>query len=63
MSKKVKEVIDLIEQEGWVFDRMKGSHRVYTKKGAARPVVVPGKLSDDLAEGTYHSILRGAGLK
>lgn len=63
MTKKVKEVIDLLESEGWEFVRMKGGHRVYRKNGATRPVVVPGKLSDDLKEGTYHSILRGAGLK
>lgn len=63
MTKKVKQVIDLLEMEGWVFVRMKGDHRVYQKKGASRPIVVPGKLNDDLAEGTYHSILRGAGLK
>lgn len=63
MTKKVKQVIDLLESEGWEFVRMKGDHRMYRKAGAPRPIVVPGKLSDDLAEGTYHSILRGAGLK
>lgn len=63
MTKKVKEVISLLESEGWEFVRMKGDHRVYQKKGAARPIIVPGKLSADLAEGTYHSILRGMGLK
>lgn len=63
MTKKVKQVIDLLESEGWEFVRMKGDHRMYQKKGAPRPIVVPGKLNDDLAEGTYHSIMRGMGLK
>lgn len=63
MTKKVRQVIDLLETEGWEFVRMKGDHRIYMKSGAKRPIVVPGKLNDDLAEGTYHSILRGAGLK
>lgn len=63
MTKTVRQVIDLLESEGWEFVRMKGDHRIYKKPGAARPIVIPGKLGDDLAEGTYHSILRGAGLK
>lgn len=34
-----------------------------TKKGARRPIPIPGKLSDDLKDGTLGSILREAGLK
>ena len=63
MTKKVKEVIELLECAGWEFVRMKGDHRVYHKVGARRPIVVPGNLNDDLREGTLNSILREAGLK
>ena len=63
MTKKVKEVISLLEDDGWNFIRMRGDHRIYYKKGAKRPIVIPGKLNDDLKEGTLNSILREAGLK
>lgn len=63
MTKKVKQVIDLLEQNGWNCVRMKGDHRIFVKKGARRPIVVPGKLSGDLPEGTLKSILRESGLQ
>ena len=63
MTKKVKEIISILEANGWTFNRVRGDHRIFTKTGAKRPIVVPGKLSDDMKEGTYRSILRAAGLK
>ena len=63
MTKKVKEVIVLLEKNGWTFVRIKGDHRIYYKEGAKRPIVVPGNLNDDLKDGTLNSILKEAGLK
>lgn len=63
MAKKVKEVIALLKENGWEEVRIRGDHHIFFKKGAKRPVVVPGNLNDDMKEGTYHSVLRGAGLK
>jgi len=63
MTKKVKEVIDLLEENGWEFVRMRGDHRVYYKDGAKRPIIVAGKLSSDMAVGTLKSILRESGLE
>lgn len=60
---KVKKVIELLEENGWRFIRTKGDHHIYFKEGARRPIVVPGKDSDDLKDGTLSSILREAGLK
>ncbi|MDJ0536082.1 MAG: type II toxin-antitoxin system HicA family toxin [Xenococcaceae cyanobacterium MO_207.B15] len=60
---KTKELIKIIEKDGWYLVRTKGSHRQYkhsTKKGL---VTVPGKLSDELAPGTLNNILKQAGLK
>lgn len=60
---KVREIIKLIEADGWQLTRTKGSHRQYnhaTKRGL---VTVPGHLNDDLAPGTQNSILKQAGLK
>ena len=42
MTKKVKEVIVLLEKNGWTFVRIRGDHRIYYKEGAKRPIVVPG---------------------
>ncbi|NCO73777.1 MAG: addiction module toxin, HicA family [Cyanobacteria bacterium] len=60
---KVKEIIKIIEKDGWYLVRMRGSHRQYKhylKKGL---VTISGKLSDDLAQGTTNSILKQAQLK
>ncbi len=60
---KVREAIRLIEQDGWFLVTTRGSHRQY--KHATKPgrVTVAGKPSDDLAPGTFNSILKQSGLK
>ena len=63
MVKKVKEVIELLKKDRWEFQRMRGDHRTYCKKGARRPIVVSGNLNDEVSVGTLGSILREAGLK
>jgi predicted RNA binding protein YcfA (HicA-like mRNA interferase family) len=60
---KVREVIRLIESDGWHLVATKGSHRQYKHKQKAGRVTVAGKLSDDVAPGTLNSILKQAGLK
>lgn len=60
---KVKEIIKLIENDGWFLVRQKGSHRQFnhpTKKGT---VTIAGKPSDDLPKGTQKNILKQAELK
>ncbi len=63
MATKVKDVISVLEGNGWQFVRMRGDHRIYYRKGARRPIVIPGNLNDDVKTGTLSSILREAGLK
>jgi predicted RNA binding protein YcfA (HicA-like mRNA interferase family) len=60
---KVREVIRLIETDGWFLVTTKGSHRQY--KHAVKPgrVTIAGKPSDDMAPGTFNSVLKQAGLK
>jgi predicted RNA binding protein YcfA (HicA-like mRNA interferase family) len=60
---KVKDVIRLLEGEGWFLVATRGSHRQY--KHPVRPgrVTVAGKPSHDLAPGTLNSILKQSGLK
>jgi predicted RNA binding protein YcfA (HicA-like mRNA interferase family) len=60
---KVRELIKLIEKDGWLMVRTKGSHRQFhhsTKRGT---VTVAGKESVDVPIGTLNSVLKQAGLK
>jgi predicted RNA binding protein YcfA (HicA-like mRNA interferase family) len=63
MPVKVREMIRLVEQDGWFQVAMRGSHRQY--KHALKPgrVTISGKPSEDLSHEMTNSILRQAGLK
>jgi predicted RNA binding protein YcfA (HicA-like mRNA interferase family) len=63
MPVKVREAIRLIELEGWRLVATRGSHRQYRHLLKSGRVTIAGKLSDDLAPGTFASILKQAGLK
>jgi predicted RNA binding protein YcfA (HicA-like mRNA interferase family) len=60
---KVKEVIKLLEGDGWYLVRTKGSHRQFKHPSKLGLVTVSGKLSIDVPPGTLNSILKQAGLK
>ena len=60
---KIREVIKLIEVDGWYLVTTKGSHRQYkhpTKRGR---VTIAGHPNDDLAPGTLNSIFKQAKLQ
>lgn len=60
---KVKEVIKLLEKDGWYLVEQEGSHRQFkhpTKKGR---VTVNAKSSDTLTQEILHSIWKQAGWK
>ena len=52
----------MLEDNGWVYKSTKGDHHKFYKPGARRPIIVNGKASDDMKEGTLASILRESGL-
>ncbi len=60
---KIKEIIKIIETDGWYYTRQSGSHRQFKHPVKKGTVTVAGKPSDDLDKGTQNSILRQAGLK
>jgi predicted RNA binding protein YcfA (HicA-like mRNA interferase family) len=60
---KVKDVIRLLEGEGWFLIATRGSHLQYKHPVLPGRVTVAGKPSDDLAPGTLNSILKQSGLK
>jgi predicted RNA binding protein YcfA (HicA-like mRNA interferase family) len=59
----VREVLRIIEDDGWIMVAQKGSHRQYKHPTKLGRVTVAGNPKDDLAPGTLNSILRQAGLK
>lgn len=59
---KVRDIIKLIEDDGWYLARTRGSHRQYKHPTKLGLVTIAGKPSDDIAPGTLNSILKQAGL-
>ena len=62
MPMKVRDAIKLIEQDGWVLVRQKGSHRQYHHATKPGTVTIAGKPSLDLDPKTERSIRRQARL-
>ena len=60
---KVKDLIELIEADGWRIDRSKGSHRQFRHPVKTGTVTIAGKMSVDVPIGTLNSALKQAGLK
>jgi Predicted periplasmic or secreted lipoprotein len=60
---KVSELIALLEKDGWVQVRMKGSHRQFHHPTKPGTVTVAGKPSIDIPPGTLSSALKQAGLQ
>ena len=59
---KVREIIKLLEQDGWFLVKTKGSHRQYKHSGKKGRVTVSGHPGDDIAIGTLLSMYKQAGL-
>ena len=60
---KVREAIQLIEQDGWRLVRTRGSHRQFKHSTKPGRVTISGKPGDYLPPGTWNSILKQSGLR
>jgi predicted RNA binding protein YcfA (HicA-like mRNA interferase family) len=60
---KASELVKMVEKEGWVFDRQKGSHMTFEKQGEPRPLIIPNHGSKDLNKFLVLKILKQAGLR
>jgi len=60
---KVRDLVKLIETDGWYWVRTKGSHHQYKHPTKPGLVTVPGNLGKEMAVGTLNNILKQAGLK
>ncbi len=61
---KARDLIRLIEEDGWYLVRQKGSHKQYKhkiKKGLV--TIAAHKMSDEIAQGTLNSIYKQAQIK
>ncbi len=63
VSVKFREVVEMLEQDGWTLVRTKGSHRQFRHPVKSGTVTVAGKPGLDVPPGTLNSILKQAGLK
>lgn len=59
---KVRDVIKLIESDGWYLVATKGSHRQFKHPVKPGRVTIAGHPGDDLAPGTLNSVLKQAQL-
>ncbi|HDQ08136.1 MAG TPA: type II toxin-antitoxin system HicA family toxin [Methanoculleus sp.] len=60
---KVREIIRMIEADGWYLVKTKGSHRQFKHPRKVGRITVPGHPNDTVAPGTLNSVFKQAGLK
>jgi predicted RNA binding protein YcfA (HicA-like mRNA interferase family) len=60
---KVRDVIAELEADGWLLNRIRGSHRQFRHPSKPGTVTVAGKFNVDVPVGTLGSIWKQAGLK
>jgi predicted RNA binding protein YcfA (HicA-like mRNA interferase family) len=58
---KVKEVIKMPEEAGWILVTTRGDHRQYKHPTKSGKVTVRGKLSENLSQELLNSIFKQAG--
>ena len=60
---KVRDVIKLVEKDGWHLVRTRASHRQFHHPIKSGTVTIAGKESIEMPKGTLNSVLKQAGLK
>jgi predicted RNA binding protein YcfA (HicA-like mRNA interferase family) len=60
---KIRDLLRLLQADGWVLSRTRGSHRQFKHPTKPGLVTVAGHEGDDIAKGTLNSVLKQAGLK
>jgi predicted RNA binding protein YcfA (HicA-like mRNA interferase family) len=57
-----KQLKKILEEHGWLLDRISGSHHIMIHEGF-RSIPIPIHGSTDLPKGLVHGILKQAGIK
>jgi predicted RNA binding protein YcfA (HicA-like mRNA interferase family)/predicted RNase H-like HicB family nuclease len=59
---KVRDLVRLLESEGWQHVRTAGSHRIFKHAAKPRLVTVAGRSGEDVPTGTSKTIFEGLGI-
>jgi len=57
---KVRDVIKLVEEDGWYYTKTTGSHRHYKHPIKRGKVTIPGHPSDEMNPSVFNSVLKQA---
>ena len=60
---KIREIIKILEKDGWYLVATRGSHRQFKHDIKQGRVTVPGHIGDDVPIPILHSILKQANLE
>jgi predicted RNA binding protein YcfA (HicA-like mRNA interferase family) len=60
---KVRDLVKLVEADGWRLVRTKGSHRQFHHPSKRGTVTISGNAGIDVPIGTMNTVLKQAGLK
>jgi predicted RNA binding protein YcfA (HicA-like mRNA interferase family) len=63
MPKKVKQVVAILEDNGWTLARQAGSHRTYKHADRALVVTVSGRWNSTMTVGMLANIRRTSGIE
>ncbi len=62
MNLSPKHLINILEENGFIFRRENSSHKLFYNSVSKKTVVVPIHGNKDLKKGTFFSILKQAGI-
>lgn len=62
MNLSPKHLIKLLEANGFLYKRLKGSHQLFYTPDTNTTVIVPFHGGNDLKKGTFMAILKQAGI-
>lgn len=62
MNLNPKHLIKILENNGFIYKRSKGSHQLYFNPVTNKTVIVPFHAGRDLKKGTFFTILKQAGI-
>jgi predicted RNA binding protein YcfA (HicA-like mRNA interferase family) len=60
---KVRDLLKMLAKDGWAQKNQEGSHRQFVHRTKPGKVTVNGHPSEEVAPGTFKSIMKQAGLK
>jgi predicted RNA binding protein YcfA (HicA-like mRNA interferase family) len=62
MNQSPQHLIKLLQKNGFIFKRSKGSHQIFYNTATNITVIVPVHGSKDVKKGTFLAILKQAGI-